>query len=650
MSDITIDEIESKLRLVIRKPQEGKTFICIHSIICDTSLDIHFVLTMNTIGASIQFFGRMEEMIGASKLLVFNSNKSSAGNCLHVKDVNEVTKRIKQNPTIKVIVCCSHTKRFREDILDILDYFKDSKDFENRGGRFRIHMDEAHKYIPENREYIRKLNNHEMVSKMIGYSASPDPIFTPNPSDTIFNNIYICDPEKEYNMIRSDKYFGVKNCIPIIMEETATEDQIMEHAEEIGIHKDPYNIEPHIVEKSLMKREKDQGTIKPKYWYDKKYPFDNGNERLLLCFLQHVLPTLVHKPDQSSYHFIPAYSRKVTHHKISEIILGHYPNANIIIMNGDGIQLFKLTYGRVNLIKTHKEIECPDEKTKKQLLEPSFVIQKLIQDYPDCPTFVTGCYCVSMSVTLINEDIGNFDSIVMVHDHYSKEDIYQLCRFLFNYSKWSHESIIKQTRFISYTREVYDICLDYENYIEKLTNEFAGHFCKLNEVRDIEPIEPSVQEIRRMELDSILPYIDVKWKKFEVDSEDPDDELLQISRVENYYKKKHGKDMNKNSKFKIYEPDPRFKTCSTTGEVMVYTNDEMQKFVKSIKTWDSLFQLVANKTNYASRMFVSYDDKMDPTKYTIWIKSATLEKNEKVFELLNKYGKSKSKKKDTECP
>lgn len=47
------------------------------------------------------------------------------------------------------------------------------------------------------------------------------------------------------------------------------------------------------------------------------------------------------------------------------------------IMN---IELYKLTYGRVNLIKTHKEIECPDEKTKKQLLEPSFVIQKLIHE------------------------------------------------------------------------------------------------------------------------------------------------------------------------------------------------------------------------------------------------------------------------------
>ena len=58
---ITNDEIESKFSLVVRKPQEGKTFICINSIANDNSKDIHIVLTMNTLSAGMQFFGRMEE-------------------------------------------------------------------------------------------------------------------------------------------------------------------------------------------------------------------------------------------------------------------------------------------------------------------------------------------------------------------------------------------------------------------------------------------------------------------------------------------------------------------------------------------------------------------------------------------------------------
>jgi hypothetical protein len=49
----------------------------------------------------------------------------------------------------------------------------------------------------------------------------------------------------------------------------------------------------------------------------------------------------------------------------------------------------------------------------------------------------------------------------------------------------------------------------------------------------------------------------------------------------------------------------------------------------------------SGKTRYASRMFVGYDDINDSSKYTIYIKWATLEETEKVYEVLDKYGKSK---------
>ena len=69
---ITIDEVESKLSLVVRKPQEGKTFICISDITADKTRNIHIVLTMNTLSAGMQFFGRMEEIVGSKKIVVFN--------------------------------------------------------------------------------------------------------------------------------------------------------------------------------------------------------------------------------------------------------------------------------------------------------------------------------------------------------------------------------------------------------------------------------------------------------------------------------------------------------------------------------------------------------------------------------------------------
>ena len=46
---IDIDEVENKLSIIVRKPQEGKTFICITSIVRDHSKDIHIVLTMNIV-------------------------------------------------------------------------------------------------------------------------------------------------------------------------------------------------------------------------------------------------------------------------------------------------------------------------------------------------------------------------------------------------------------------------------------------------------------------------------------------------------------------------------------------------------------------------------------------------------------------------
>ena len=68
----------SKLSLVVRRPQEGKTGICINSITRDKSRNIHLVLTMNTIPSSCQFFGRMLQEIGPKRIVVFNSNKKSS--------------------------------------------------------------------------------------------------------------------------------------------------------------------------------------------------------------------------------------------------------------------------------------------------------------------------------------------------------------------------------------------------------------------------------------------------------------------------------------------------------------------------------------------------------------------------------------------
>ena len=648
MSDyVSVDDVVNKLSYVVRRPQEGKTFICIKSILKDVdSANINIILTMNTITSSNQFNCRINAQIPdiRKKMIVFNSKKESANGCKHAKTAGDVCKHIKKS-NIKVVLCCANSNKIKDGLFDVLDNLNDSKAFTENKGRIIVHIDEAHKYIPEYRDSFRMLNKHPIVSKIIGYSASPKPILTSNPNDSLFYEIYISDPEKEHNMIRSDKYFGVKDCKSTIID-TEERKIIDKHGETLGKY-----VSDDIIYNSLTKSEKKRNKsldVKNKIWYDEKFPFNFGNETLLLCVLMEIIPGLVINPNIYSYHFIPGYPRKFTHYKIADIIHNSYKNANVIIINGNGIQLLRLddSSGKTRIIKTDKDIttETPEQHVDK-LLEPAYVIEELIRDYPNCPTFITGYLSVGMSVTLINEKTGNFDNVVMVHEHCNKEELYQLCRFLFNYVNWSYDEYtnpIKPTRFISFKQSVYNICLDYEKYIETLTNDYKEQFYRLDDSK--EGIETSANEeryrdIRRRELDRIKR--NVSWKSWDVDTKVPKEEECIMDAAENYYKQFSGNEINERSKPKCYKDDPAFKACTTTDELRIHTKDEIKKHTSSDRPWDSLLQLVPGKLKYVSRMFIGYNNIHDPTEYTIWIKSVTLSEDDpEVLGLLKKYGKN----------
>ena len=87
----------------------------------------------------------------------------------------------------------------------------------------------------------------------------------------------------------------------------------------------------------------------------------------------------------------------------------------------------------------------------------------------------------------------------MCHEHYSREIGYQLCRFLFNYSNWSHENKmkIKRTKFISLSSSVINRCLEYETDVERITTEFAGKVISLREINGLEPEELTEREIKK---------------------------------------------------------------------------------------------------------------------------------------------------------
>ena len=423
-------ETESKLSLVVRKPQEGKTSICIKYITDNLSSNIiHIVLTMNTLASGMQFFGRMKEQIGANRIVVFNSVKKTAGDCHHAKDVTGVKSLIKNN-NIKVIVCCAHNKKIRESLIELIEEVSDSVKFREKNIKLIIHIDEAHKYIPENRKYITDYNNSSAVTEIIGYSATADGIWSQNRDDYLFYNILIRDVDAQLGLMRSPHYFGVNQC-ELIAYDVYNNDDLINLAE----------ISNEISQTTL---EISGSTSSNTTWFDTRSCFNHGNEILFLSFIKYILPILNISNDAFSYNFMPAYNRKVTHYECMELILKQYSNANVIIMNGKGQQLYrfnqstgrsyKITDNVKILQNAHLEPSVQEkQKQLNALLEPSYMIQQLIKNTPNCPTFITGFTCVGMSVTLINENIGNFDNVVMDHQHFKRDILYQLCRFLFKY-------------------------------------------------------------------------------------------------------------------------------------------------------------------------------------------------------------------------
>lgn len=633
MSDnLSNEEIDNKLSLVIRKPQEGKTFICISSIVNDKTRNIHIVLTMNTLSAGMQFFGRMEEEVGPKRIIVFNSKKETAGNCVYAKNVAEVFRILIRNPEIKVVVCCAHSKRFNESIIQIIQMAADSRTFDTR--RFVMHIDEAHKYITENRDSIKTYNSSPVVNDIIGYSGTPDKIWISNwindQSDSLFHKIFIRDVEEELNIIRSPEYFGVNRCEFHILEETMTCDDLIAASQ----------IDPNISQ--TAKARADMTDKNCPTWYQSRFPFDLGNEYALLSYIHYIIPLLQIDPNIFTYHFVPAYTRKATHYQISDILLNHHPNANAITVNGNGFELYRIraSDNKSYRVKSGNHImQLASMEERKVLGEPSQMIKELIKDTPNCPTFVTGFTCVGMSVTLINSEIGNFDNVIMAHQHYSRDKLYQLCRFLFNFTSWSPEAKarIKTTKFHSLCKSVVDTCLEYEESVERICTEFAGRTVSLREIQGLDPEEPTARELKKAELSSINPPSETKiWTKFKVyDGND----LEEWARVKAAYESVVGNELSGRSDPRNKKDNDGFYHCSTTGKVDKHAIGEIKSLDK--QSWWSTFQLVPNQLAYA-RIFVGYENKDDPTEYTIYLKHVTLADTEDVRHILNKYSASES--------
>ena len=81
---------------------------------------------------------------------------------------------------------CAHKKRFDYSIINLIEELIDSKKFNKQ---IKVHIDEAHAYIPAYRQNIIQINNLEIVERIQAYTATPFSMW--NDDSPLFNKIYV---------------------------------------------------------------------------------------------------------------------------------------------------------------------------------------------------------------------------------------------------------------------------------------------------------------------------------------------------------------------------------------------------------------------------------------------------------------------------
>jgi len=558
---------------------------------------------MNTIKSNLQFYERARQIFD-DKICIFNSKKKDKDDkSKHAKDITNVKKFIKSG--CNIIIMCAHHKRFDESIIELLNELDDSKSFNEK---IIIHIDEAHEYVPLYRDKVIIMNNNDIVERIYLYSGTPFNIWVDedeyNKGNSLYQSIYIVDIEEQFGIMKSKKYYGVKDC-----SHSFTMINEMELIDDV------------IPEEFIIRWGKDK---EKNIWYGNKYPFCLGNEVKLLSFIKKSLQNMNGnriKNDKFSYNFIPGYTRKLTHYFIMEIILSIFNNSVVIIINGDGSTVFIKDNNNNNIIK----------KKMKHFNEPVLQIQQCICEYPNRPVFITGFHCIGMSVTFINETIGNFDNVIFSHEQFKNNPhiLYQLCRFVFNYISWTDTSKIKDTHIITYSNEIIKICLDYEKQIDLIDNNMKGSIRTKEEV--IGNINVKKKKIPNEKKYSKLELYATVYKPKTFTVENNDDELI-LNKVKEFYKNFTGKKLK--GKSLPRKDNNNFYTCSISGKNEIQTDpSKIKKWAKEC-VWNSNYQLVSTQKKYI-RIYVVYDDIKDSLEYTWIIRRMEIQECDEVNSIWN---------------
>ena len=573
---------------------------------------------MNTIKSNLQFFHRAKARFG-NKICVFNSRekkKDQNPEFRHAKDVTGVKKHLLTG--CNVVIMCAHPKRFDSCIIDLVTEIADSRKIRKQ---VIIHIDEAHAYVPAWRTKVIQMNDAEVTERIYMYSATPFAIWTKEGTTTdeeqLFENIFVVDCQKDFGVSTTDKYFGVKDCPVVVVPRTTW------HKRVVG----------PIISGDFIRRygnDKQVNIVRGGgeiHWYgtgSSGAPFSLGDEVEFLSHTGYTMRQLKKsgriKCEEFSYNFVPAFQRKLTHYAIMEEIIKTFPTALVVIINGDGTKLYRL------------EDELPIGEFISHKDEPSEQIEECMSCYPGRPIFITGFHCVGMSVTFINPRIGNFDNVIYSHEQYknSPDILYQMCRFLFNFTGWEDSDIlnIKKTRIYVTSQGLINSCLDYEKQIDKISGEMTGSLRTMGEV--VGNLKVKQKKIPKgSKFDGLIDYMDVTVKKVTVDGEEDEQEVLE--KVMKIYKDWTGNDLKGKAmpKKETDGIDVGLYQCSTTRAKEVFTGPT--DFRKTLNGWKptSNFELIPNKYKYA-RVYVVYEDKEYPHEYTWFIRMMSLTRCEEV--------------------
>ena len=141
-----------------------------------------------------------------------------------------------------------------------------------------------------------------------------------------------------------------------------------------------------------------------------------------------------------------------------------------------------------------------------------------------------------MSVTLINESIGNFNNMIFYHDHLTNdpECLYQMMRIVFSYINWDiyNYTNIHTTNIYGHT-DVYELILEYEKAVEKIENLEEGEYLQ-DEIIGNVPIKENKKKEKKVNHLQQIPkeYIDYDIQTISITSMNSTKKWRQIE--ENY--------------------------------------------------------------------------------------------------------------------